>query len=218
MNVDYVDHLGTDLTVVNSARVSFAKHHSEFEDSDTKLLKYLAKHNHWSPFAHPQIQLRVKAPVFVARQLQKHVVGLVWNEISRRYVDDPPEFYVPEHWRGRPTNGAKQGSSDTFVTELVPVNLFGDNRVSWQYDNFLEIASGLYDRMLESGIAPEQARMVLPQSMYTSWYWTGSLASYARVCRQRLDPHAQGETQEIARMISDIIEPLFPESWRLLLD
>jgi len=245
MRVDYIDHLGSDLTVVNSARVSFDKASGweeteveEWEDNillgplpytrkiktlkevDKKLINYLAEHNHWSPFAHPQIQLKVKAPVFVARQLQKHVVGLVWNEVSRRYVDDEPEFYWPQEWRGRPTNGAKQGSSNETVKTI---KFYGtvetwDDTVSSLYGSHLDAAYALYDSMIRGGVAPEQARMVLPQSMYTEWIWTGSLASFARIYGLRSDSHAQMETQEIAKMVDSIVRPLFPVSWSCLTD
>ena len=228
IKVDYVDHMGTDLTVVNAARVSFDKEsdwkldfskNRKFGDNvlsaaDVKLIAYLAKHNHWSPFAHTSIQLRVKAPIFVARQLVKHQVGGVWNEVSRRYVDSEPEFYFPEVWRGRPTDGAKQGSSgvvDVILNaddEGVPV----DDQVRWLCSE----AFALYQRMIDGGVAPEQARMILPQNMMTEWYWTGSLMFFARVCAQRLDPHAQTETSEVARQIADIVRPLFPVSWLAL--
>lgn len=221
-SVEYVDHMGSDLSVVNAARVSFAKQ-SEWEvhpggeiagemsyfnllsNKDEKLISYLAKHGHWSPFAHNSISLRIKAPIFVARQLVKHQVGLVWNEVSRRYVDDEPEFYFPEVWRGKPEN-AKQGSTGV-------VNVSGINVTP-----AIESALLLYENLLENGVAPEQARMVLPQNTMTEWIWTGSLMAFARVCKQRLDPHAQQETQEVAQMIKEIIEPLFPISWKALME
>lgn len=205
MNVDYISHMGDDLLVVNAARVSFAKEKAEFGDDDRKLLKYLASHGHWTPYSHPQICLRVKAPIFVARQLFKHKVGMTENEVSRRYVDDTPEFYVPLSWRGRPTAGAKQGSSADTV----------EGWESW-YGEHLHDCLGLYQNMIEGGVAPEQARMILPQSMYTEWFWTGSLASYGRLCNLRLDAHAQAETREIASRIDEIISPLFPEAWQAL--
>lgn len=206
MQVDYIGHLGDDLMVVNAARVSFNKTKEVFDASDERLIKYLASHHHWTPFSHPQISLRVKAPLFVRSQLFKHKVGMTENEVSRRYVDDTPEFFYPDVWRGRPTDGAKQGSSGEA------------NDVSLMYDNFVRFARKTYHSMLENGVAPEQARMVLPQSMYTSWYWTGSLAAYARIAKLRLDAHAQSETREVAQMISDIIEPLFPVSWKVLVN
>lgn len=209
MEVQYVDHMGDDLMVVNAARVSFSKHSEEFGNQDEKLIKYLASHGHWTPFAHPQITLRIKAPVFVRTQLFKHKVGFTENEISRRYVDDKPEFFWPI-LRQRPDNGMKQGSKNEF-----PVNLELCEQVLWSSYEYSKIA---YETLLKEGVAPEQARMVLPQSMYTEWYWTGSLAAYARVCKQRLDPHAQVETREIAQMINEIIDPLFPVSWEALVE
>lgn len=228
MKVDYVDHMGDDLMVVNAARVSFSKHSEEFQDQDRKLIRYLANHGHWTPFAHPQITLRIKAPVFVRTQLFKHKVGFTENEVSRRYVDDEPTFFMPKEWRGRPTNGAKQGS-DGVVTELThPAEGVGSEDLWGDVDNkfhpdlhvsyMYQCALDNYQWLLDSGVAPEQARMVLPQSMYTEWYWTGSLAAYARVCKQRLDPHAQVETREVAQMINEIIDPLFPVSWEALVE
>lgn len=231
MKVDLIDYMGSDLTVVNSARVSFNKEseweepyvgagYEELKASDKKLIQYLATHGHWTPFAHPQITLRVKAPIFVARQLYKHKVGFTENEISRRYVDDEPEFFFPETWRGRPVDGAKQGSSGTSVERIT----FHGINETWETDindivgNCLDHCANLYKDLIEGGVAPEQARMVLPQAMYTEWYWTASLSAYARMCRQRLDAHAQSETREIAQMISDIISPLFPVSWSTLIE
>lgn len=227
--VEYLDHMGSDLSVVNAARVSFHKEsallNGVLQERDEKLLNYLAKHNHWSPFAHTSISFRVKAPIFVGRQLVKHQVGLVWNEVSRRYVDDEPEFYFPKVWRGRPVN-AKQGSSDVEV-KLKPLSeghedLWGD------VDNDFEIplhaqalvdnCLGLYNWMIDSGVAPEQARMVLPQNTMTEWIWTGSLMAFARVCKQRLDSHAQAETQEVAAFLAGYCENLFPHSWKALME
>lgn len=207
MEVNYVNHMGNDLMVVNAARVSFAKESEEFGEADSKLIHYLAVHRHWTPFAHPQITLRIKAPVFVRTQLFKHKVGFTENEVSRRYVDDEPEFFIPV-LRQRPDNGMKQGSRDEF-----PVNLeFCDQIVLSAY----RVALLSYKELINQNVAPEQARMVLPQGMYTEWYWTGSLAAYARVAKLRLDPHAQGETRDVAKKISEIIEPLFPVCWKEL--
>lgn len=213
MQVDYVSHMGDDLMVVNAARVSFAKHVEEFGEGDAKLVKYLASHGHWTPFSHPQISVRVKAPIFVARQLFKHKVGFTENEVSRRYVDDEPEFFFPEEWRKRPTDGKKQGSSatDKFSKEFI-------SDLDTLYSMFLIEAERLYEHFISVGVAPEQARMLLPQSMETEWYWTGSLSSFARMCKLRLDPHAQQESREIAKMIADIIAPLFPVCWSVLVE
>lgn len=223
-SVEYVDHMGSDLSVVNAARVSFAKQSDwEYEDSlstdkylsakDTKLISYLANHGHWSPFAHNSISLRIKAPIFVARQLVKHQVGLVWNEVSRRYVDDEPEFYFPEVWRGKPEN-AKQGSSGIVS---IPITQYYGMGYSIAHDLVVD-AEETYNKLLEAGVAPEQARMMLPQNTMTEWIWTGSLMAFARVCKQRLDAHAQQETQEVAQMIKEIIEPLFPVSFKALME
>lgn len=223
MNVDYVDHMGTDLSVVNAARVSFDKE-SDWEysdqadyrlgDKDAKLINYLAKHNHWSPFAHTSIQLRVKAPIFVARQLVKHQVGGVWNEVSRRYVDSEPEFWFPDQWRGRPAGSMKQGSSG--VVDKIKGSA-GYTPEEWAQQS-VSHALCCYNDMLESGVAPEQARMILPQNTMTEWYWTGSLMFFTRICKQRLDPHAQQETREIAERIAEIVAPLFPVSWSALME
>lgn len=208
MKVEYVDHMGSDLTVVNAARVSFDKYKEEFEESDEKLIRFLARNNHWTPFGHPMVSVRVTVPIFVARQLFKHKVGMVENEVSRRYVDDTPELFTPDIWRGRPTEGAKQGSSG----EVFQADGFIDDLVQETYTTCINT----YESLLEKGVAPEQARMVLPQSMYTSWIWTGSLSAFARIYILRIDPHAQKETQEIAQMLNEIIEPLFPVSWKEL--
>jgi thymidylate synthase (FAD) len=217
-----IDKMGDDLTVVNAARVSFDKlstwDWSGFDDEthggvflrekDTKLIHYLAKHGHWTPFAHPQLTLHVKAPIFVARQLDKHQVGLVKNEVSRRYVDESPEFYIPTKWRKRAAD-KKQGSS--------PEEFVGT--VSWEFTpeecmyELYEFVSTLYDDMISAGICPEQARMVLPQSMYTEWYWTGSLYAFLRVCKERLSDDAQAETRQIAWDIADILMANYPVSW-----
>jgi len=191
MKVYLIDHMGSDLSVVNAARVSFAKIHTEFDEkTDTKLINYLAKHNHWSPFGHASMQFHIKAPVFVARQLVKHQIGLTWNEVSRRYVDTEVEFYEPAEWRLAAEN-KKQGSSDETVKySISPAHKF---------------AKQCYENMLDLGIAPEMARMVLPQSMMTEWYWTGSLAAFSRVCNLRNSEDAQAETREVTFKIADCI-------------
>ena len=223
MGVDYVDHMGSDINVVNAARVSFAKEAKEFDlEKDSKLINYLAKHNHWSPLAHTSISIRVKAPIFMARQFVKHQIGLVWNEESRRYIDDTPEFYNPVAWRNRPDN-AKQGSGNGAVThieyELSPVS--GEKvslPIEETYNHLVGTALDTYNMMLDSNVAPEQARMVLPQSVMTNWIWTGSLVAFARVCKLRLDSHAQKEAQELAKKIEEIIAPLYPVSWKALIE
>ena len=209
--VKLVDHMGSDLTVVNAARVSFGKQKIEFEDGDEKLINYLAKHNHWSPFGHCSAQFHIKAPVFVARQLVKHQIGLTWNEISRRYVDSEPEFFEPTVWRGAADN-KKQGSSD----ESIDINP-KDDMVN-DYRHAVNRAKWTYEQLLRKGVCPEQARMVLPQSMITEWYWSGTLYAFARVCNLRCKPDAQQETREIANMIDKECGKLFPISWSALID
>lgn len=204
--VRYIDHMGSDLMVVNAARVSFAKEVSHFTDKDEKLINYLAKHKHWTPFAHPQICLHIKAPISIRTQLFKHKVGFVENEVSRRYVKDEPEYYVPS-WRSAPTDGAKQGSSDFMM---------GTTMQDEVYRNACDDAIDAYRDLLSAGVAPEQARFALPQGAYTEWWWTGSLSAYARVCKLRSDSHAQWEVREYAKAISDIIEPFFTYSWKAL--
>lgn len=222
MSVDLIDSMGSDLSVVNAARVSFAKE-SDWEydrdfhdghgdgklsDKDQKLISYLATHNHWSPFAHAFLSFRIKAPIFVARQLCKHVVGLAWNEVSRRYVDDEPEFWFPEVWRGKPVN-AKQGSDGVMNSPDIVCAVWPELA--------LRYASECYSHMITAGYAPEQARMVLPQNTMTEFIWSGSLMAFARVCKLRLDPHAQAETQEIAKKINDLVPKEFEHSWKALL-
>ena len=201
MEVTLVDFMGSDLSVVNAARVSFGKRKGTVDDKDEKLIKYLAKHNHWSPFGHAQLQFHIKAPVFVARQLVKHQVGLVWNEVSRRYVDYEPEFYIPEVWRKRASD-KKQGSSE----ETTEYNL----------GSTLEFIKQTYENMLKADIAPEMARMILPQNMMTEWYWSGTLYAFARVCNLRCQPDAQQETKIIADRISELSQKQYPLSWKYL--
>ena len=207
MDVELIDHMGSDASVVNAARVSFGKRIKEMSEGDTKLIKYLAKHNHWSPFGHASVQFRIKAPIFVARQLVKHQVGLTWNEISRRYVEYEPEFYEVDTWRGRPIN-KKQGSSEE---EIVWIDR--STRTDALQSQVETIALKNYNRMLEAGVAPEQARMILPQSMMTEWYWSGTLYAFARVCNLRCAEDAQYETRIVANLINDECEKLFPISW-----
>ena len=206
MKVDLIEHMGSDLTVVNAARVSFAKTSEKLDGKDEKLIKYLAEHGHWSPFAHAFLQFRIKAPIFVARQLVKHQVGLTWNEVSRRYVDDDPEFYTPRAWRGRPLD-SKQGSHGTIKAPGV-----ADKCLRETHDTALKH----YQLMLAQGVAPEMARIVLPQTLMTEWYWSGSLHAFARVCNQRLDHDTQVETQTIAAGLHKHCSTLFPHSWRAL--
>ena len=236
IEVTYKGHMGNDLTVVNAARVSFGKESEwDYEESDgysfkqhmklkdKKLIKYLAKHKHISPFGHCFASFHVKAPVFVARQLVKHKF-LRWNEISRRYVDSEPEFYVPDVWRGR-SEDKKQGSSNTKIKDILvegwkkeyPDYLKDSMEVSDAYDSVVnESVLCLYKDLIHAGVCPEQARMVLPQSMMTEWYWSGSLDAFADMCALRCKPDTQAETAEVAWEIDRIMTDLFPVSWRAL--
>jgi len=242
LKAEYIDHMGDDLRVVNAARVSFNKEskwdtlcpcgatepcysiYCRMDDvlstKDRKLISYLADHDHWTPFAHCSVTIRETIPIFLARQRFKHTVGFVYNEVSRRYVDDEPEFYTPTVWRKRAEN-AKQGSSNESV-DLSSVIV--DYEQGWYkdlYDLYECVKSDqveLYNQMLKAGIAPEQARMVLPQSMYTSYYVTGSLVAWARMYQQRTKDNAQKEWNELTPQIDDIIRPIFPHAWSALVD
>ena len=186
-------------------------------EKDEKLINYLAKHKHMTPFRHNQIQIRCHAPIFIARQLGKHQAGLSWNEVSRRYVDSEPAFFMPDAWRGRPDGSIKQGSNG-FVDKIP--NLLYDKEVRHDikeaYETIVEDALNLYDSMLEAQVAPEMARMVLPQSMMTSWYWTGNLISFAHVYKERKAEGAQLEAQWFADELDKVIRPLYPVSWSAL--
>ena len=208
----YIDHMGSDLSVVNAARVSFGKksewmpriHYGEdlvLKPKDAKLIRYLAKHNHKSPFNHTFTTFHVKAPVFVARQLVKHEY-MPWNEISRRYVDSEPEFYVPDVWRGRSAD-KKQGSEGEVKSNA---NVFYYNTKALM----------LYNQQLDEGVSPEQARMHLPQSMMTEWYWSGTLFAFAKMCGLRLKEDTQAETRIVAEKIEDVMMKLYPVSWEAL--
>jgi len=208
IHTTYISHMGDDITVVNAARVSFGKKSKyectdmvkgkwELAPRDAKLINYLAKHNHKSPFNHAFATFHVKAPVFVARQLVKHEY-MPWNEISRRYVDSEPEFYVPDTYRGRSLN-KKQGSA---------------GKVTVSDNGFNEIAMTEYEYLLDLGVCPEQARMVLPQSMMTEWYWSGSLYAFAKMCSLRCSYDTQVETQQVALEIDTEMAKLFPVSWK----
>ena len=221
----YIDHMGSDLSVVNAARVSFGKQsefkitttdevdesgihfghmHFDLYDKDKRLIQYLAKHKHISPFGHAFASFHVKAPVFVARQLVKHKF-LRWNEVSRRYVDDEPEFYKPTEWRGRSAD-KKQGSEGTWQPNYH------------QLEGVMGQLKDLYDQMIYDGCAPEQARMVLPQSTMTEWYWSGSLDAFASMCQLRCKPDTQYESRLVADQISEKMGELFPVSWAALME
>lgn len=224
MSVELIDHMGSDLSVVNAARVSFDKHTSEFEEKDAKLIRYLAKHDHWSPFAHTALQFRYDVPIFVARQEFKHIVGLVRNEMSRRYVSDTPEFYMPEEFRGAPVN-MKQGSSDEIIKEIFWTKEaeFGEGAKGIMTPQAF-VAAGYkdslfrYNTLIENGVAPEQARIVLPQGVFTSYYVTGSLPAFTRFLKLRLDSHAQKEIQDLAKLVAPHVEALYPVSYKELMN
>ena len=246
MKVELVDYMGSDLSVVNSARVSFNKKSKEkssevkkinfygsgetlvqlpvLKERDEKLIRYLARHQHWTPFAHTCITFHVKAPMFVARQLQKHQIGLVWNEVSRRYIREDPKFYIPDEWRYQAEN-VKQGSSDESIKDDdldYKIKMEYNDDKNWTDDLVLtpfeitDDAKTTYKALLDVGICPEQARMVLPQNTYTEWYWTGSLFAFARVCKLRCAKDTQKETRDIANEILSLCSEIYPVSWKYL--
>jgi thymidylate synthase (FAD) len=208
--VELLETFGDDLTVVNAARVSFAKESHEFSEQDGKLVRYLAKHHHITPFFHPQIRFRIKMPIFVAREWFRHQIGFARNEVSRRYVDAPPECYIPEPDAIRARDPKlKQGSK----SEPVEQSHAAYEMISCA----TEMAMTEYKSLLEIGVAPEVARMVLPQSMYTEFIETGSLAAYARLCSLRLDPTAQKEIRDYATAVDTLLKDKFPVSWPALI-
>ena len=251
MKVQLVDYMGSDLSVVNSARVSFNKkskaesseikkisfygsgetlvHMPVLKERDQKLIRYLARHYHWTPFAHTCITFHIKAPMFVARQLQKHQIGLVWNEVSRRYIKEDPEFYIPDEWRYQAEN-VKQGSSDDFLkNDELDIKIKTDYNDQRMYRNNIDPmvitptdisddARLTYKTLLDMGICAEQARMVLPQNTYTEWYWTGSLFAFARVCKLRCAKDTQKESRDIANQIFDLCSEVYPVSWKYLME
>ena len=205
--IELLDVFGNDLTIVNAARVSFNKESTELNSKDEKLIQYLAKHNHITPFFHPQLRFRIKMPIYVAREWYRHTIGFARNEVSRRYVDTPPECYNPQDIRARDTN-LKQGSKLTNVENNMEIAL----KIKDIQDKVLNT----YEELLSLNVAPEVARGILPQSMYTEFIETASLAAYARLCKLRLDPHSQKEIQEYAKVLSELIEEKFPMSWKAL--
>jgi thymidylate synthase (FAD) len=218
-NVELIDSMGTDISVVDAARVSFKKKSyylyddddpnvEYLSDKDKKLLKYLADHNHIIPFAHAFLSFRIKAPIFIARQLGKHQVGLAWSEVSRRYVDEEPEFFFPKEWRGKPLN-SKQGSDGVFDPNQPLYNLDVWSRAICARN------LAIYNQVIIDGLCPEQARTFLPQNMMTEWIWSGSLLAFIRVCNLRLDPHTQKETQDVAKRIAYYLDQRFPNSWEV---
>ena len=217
MKAELLAVFGDDLLVVNTARVSMGKRHDKFDpESDTRLINYLAREGHWSPFSHPKAMFRIELPIFVARQWEKHRVGCVrgydiydQNEQSRRYVDDEPEFFVPTEWRSRPAGNIKQGSGE----ELDRIS---SAACTFDLDSLHIHAVDTYNALLKRGVAPEQARMVLPQTMYTTWVETGSLSYWSRLCDLRMDAHAQREINDLACQVSAQMETTFPVSWAAL--
>lgn len=214
--IELLEHAGSDNSIANTARVSmqFDANWNELPDNYTeeqrnKLIAYLAREKHTSPFRHTSITIRMNVPIFLARQLGKHQIGMSWNEVSRRYVATQPEFYFPDEWRSRPDGSIKQGSG------VVSKH---SNTCKKLYTQLISNAEYLYQSMLEKGIAPEQARMVLPQSMMTQVIWTGSLMAFAHVYKLRIDSHAQIEAQDFAKQLDSVIRPLFPVSWAALVE
>jgi len=204
--IELIDTFGNDLTVVNAARVSFAKEVNEMRPMDEKLIKYLAEHDHVSPFFHPQARFRIKMPIFVAREWYRHQIGFARNEVSRRYVDTPPECWTPaiDDMRERDPK-AKQGSKAEAIEDAAVCHA---NIVE-----FHQMALELYNTLLVKKVAPEVARCILPQSMYTEFIETGSLAAYARLCSLRQGPGAQKEIRLFAAGLSSLLQPRFPVSW-----
>lgn len=241
LKAEYYGHYGSDNMVVDMARVSFDKTHDKYTDEQNhNLIRFLAygytnhewnekiseiadcddfmkveklvkammrTSTHWAPFAHPKITMRETVPIFVARQRFKHYVGFEYNEISRRYVKDDPDFFSVKEWRAKPSGSIKQGSGDTHSDNHILIDI---------HDEHCQRSQDIYNGLISRGVAPEMARMELPQSMMTSYYVTGSLAAWARAYNQRIDGHAQKEIQDLAKQWHDIIEPLFPESWKAL--
>jgi thymidylate synthase (FAD) len=206
--VELLETFGSDLTVVNAARVSLGKHVDEFTEKDARLCKYLADHDHVSPFFHPQARFRLKMPIWMAREWYRHTIGFARNEVSRRYVDDAPTFHLPDAIRTRAPN-KKQGSND----DIHPKS----DDILHLMQTAYEEANRTYDVLLSEGVPPEQARMILPQNMMTEFIETGSLAAYARLCKLRLGPDAQKEIQDVAQSVSDALSTAFPHTWPVLI-
>ena len=207
--VIYKDHMGDDNSVVNAARVSFAKDASNFTPEQNKnLIKYLAKHNHWTPFAHAFVTLHMKAPIAIHAQCVKHQIGFAMNTVSRRYVSEAPDYYLPI-FRSKPIGSVKQGSGDEIKGSM-------QTNVQTVYSYYMQASIDLYKQLIDEGVTPEQARFVLPQGVMTEWVWSGSLMAWARFYNQRIDHHAQKEIQELAKQVDKIIEPLFPVAWEAL--
>ena len=207
MDAVLIDHMGDDLTAVNAARVSFAKKKDVFDEKDAKLVKYLASHGHTSPFFHIMLQFRITAPIFVARQWYRHTVGFARNEESRRYIRDEPSVFHPTNWRSKPEGSIKQGSAGVHQDSHF-----------WNkdYEDLVDRSRKFYNKMIADGVAPEQARMVLPQSTETSWVETASLYAYARLCNERMQPDAQVEIRDLAEKVYNQCKVIAPVSWKEL--
>lgn len=207
MKVEHIDHMGNDDSVCRAARVSFAKDPTQFTDEqNARLIKYLARHNHWTPFAHAFVTLRFKAPIAIHAQCVKHQIGFAMNTVSRRYVSDEPELFIPE-FRLAPEGSVKQGSGG-----IHPDNA----RLQEAYTKYCNMMVDAYVDMIDIKVAPEQARFVLPQGVMTEWVWSGSLQAWARFYNQRSDSHAQQEIQFLAHEVDKIVGALFPVSWEAL--
>ena len=222
IKVELLDYCGSDEAVANAARVSFSAFgewngipEGYTKAKADKLIGYLAEHQHTSPFRHNSITLRCQSPIFLARQLMKHQAGLSWNEISMRYCDKPVGFFTPDYWRSRPDKSLKQGSGNGVVTHLNE-NKDSDWTIELDYKHFLNFSLELYQEMLASGVAPEMARMVLPQSMLTDWVWTGNLMAFSHVYNLRSKDNAQVEARVFAEQLNNVLNPLFPVSWKAL--
>lgn len=228
MKAEYIDHMGDDLAVVNAARVSFDKKSLEFTfkddvgpggKSDEGLIQYLAKHDHWTPFAHTSIKLRMQAPVPIRTQCFKHKQGFIENEESRRYINSTPEVYHPDVWRKKPDGSIKQGSGEPFDGLMMFTYINGEYdflEVGEVYASSVESSVNAYEQMIRAGVCPEQARLVLPQGCEVNWIWTGNLYSFANFYNKRTEAHAQKEIQALAHSVGEVIEPLFPVSWKAL--
>ena len=214
-SVQLIDKMGDEIRIVNAARVSMNKESGwdisapriqfKLKDTDKSLIKYLYTNNHWTPFAHVQVSFRVKAPIFVARQLVKHQVGLVWNEVSRRYVSDNLEFYIPESLRLKPEGNIKQGSSEETTTDFTDY-----------INDIVKATTTVYNHMLNNGVAPEEARMILPINLYTEWIWTGSLYAFLRIIDLRCDPHSQSQTRQYGEAFKSCLKDTFPYLFEIL--
>jgi thymidylate synthase (FAD) len=207
IKVELLDHMGSDLDVVNAARVSFNNSIGIFCDQDERLIKYLARYAHWTPFAHTALKFRVAAPVPIRTQCFKHKVGMVENEESRRYISSTPEIYIPEFFRAKPEGSIKQGSGGEHL-----------NSDYWKlaYKAITDNCVTAYLTMLDQGVCPEQARFILPQGAIVYWIWTGNLVSFANFYNKRTDPNAQYEVRIVAEKIGRLVEDIFPVSWKAL--